>query len=518
MAVALVVTLGGCASAKDRIGDASGPPVLGSKNGASIIERVEVSKGDQKTTIRAVANQAIRYFAIRQEEPPAVILNLTGTRIAAPIAPIEIKNDLVDTVFVSQTSSKGSASRILVTLRTDAHYEIHPRPDGLVIEVSATAAADDPAVDAGAPSGQASVAGVIDDTPIAGGEDTAAEVAPAKALVDVRVDKGGDGTEIALELDGRPAQYESSTLSDPSRLVVDLHGISEASGKRQIAVGTAEVDRVRVGRHPDRVRVVLDLADDEARYAIEPDGSRLVIALGRRSAALAGRIAPAGADDTTRIEEGSKPQAIAEAGDSRDVSAQERAEPESSDDTVGAGVSAEESAPVRPSEDPVVKSLLADLKPSDPVMPPSTPIVAALDTPGTADDDTITGDESMSDYVTERPEISLGFRPGKIYHGNLISLDFKDADIQNILRLIAEVSGLNVVAGDDVEGKVTVRLVNVPWDQALDVVLASRKLGYIKTGNIIRVAPAERLKSEEAQYLADRRSKEKLQDLVVKLQ
>jgi type IV pilus assembly protein PilQ len=345
--------------------------------------------------------------------------------------------------------------------------------------------------------------------------EVAAEVGPAKALLAVRVDKGSEGTEIALELDGRPAQYDSSTLSNPSRLVVDLYGIAEASGKKQISIGTAEVDQVRVGRHPDKVRVVLDLASDEAPYAIEPDGSRLVIALGRRSAALADRIAPA--DAASRAEEEPKPQAIAEAGGSRDVEDPERAVTESSDDNTGAGVSAEERAPVRPSEDPAVKSMLADLKPSDPVMPSSTPIVAALDAPGAEEKD-VEIDSPVSQVLTERPEISLGFRPGKIYHGNLISLDFKDADIQNILRLIAEVSRLNVVAGDDVEGKVTVRLVNVPWDQALDVVLASRKLGYIRTGNIIRVAPAERLKAEEAQYLADRRSKEKLEDLIVKLQ
>jgi type IV pilus assembly protein PilQ len=115
------------------------------------------------------------------------------------------------------------------------------------------------------------------------------------------------------------------------------------------------------------------------------------------------------------------------------------------------------------------------------------------------------------------PEISMGFRPGKVYTGRLMSLDFKDADIQNILRLIAEVSGLNVVAGDDVKGTVTVRLVNVPWDQALDIVLASRALGYVRSGNILRVAPAERLKAEEAAMLADRRS-EKLEILVVEAQ
>ena len=60
-------------------------------------------------------------------------------------------------------------------------------------------------------------------------------------------------------------------------------------------------------------------------------------------------------------------------------------------------------------------------------------------------------------------------RPEKIYTGRKLSLDFKDADIKNILRLIAEVSNLNIIAGDDVTGKITMRLVDVPWDQALEI-------------------------------------------------
>ncbi len=111
-----------------------------------------------------------------------------------------------------------------------------------------------------------------------------------------------------------------------------------------------------------------------------------------------------------------------------------------------------------------------------------------------------------------------GFDEDKSYAGRRISLDFKDADIANILRLIAEVSDLNVIAGQEVSGKVTIRLVDVPWDQALDVILLTKGLGFVRIGNILRIAPVETLKMESEARLQDRRSREKLEDLVVKLQ
>jgi type IV pilus assembly protein PilQ len=87
-----------------------------------------------------------------------------------------------------------------------------------------------------------------------------------------------------------------------------------------------------------------------------------------------------------------------------------------------------------------------------------------------------------------------------------------------VLRLIAEVSDLNLIAGDEVKGNVTIRLVDVPWDQALDVILLTKGLGFIRVGNILRVAPADIIKAEEELRLQERRNKEKLVDLVVKLQ
>jgi type IV pilus assembly protein PilQ len=111
-----------------------------------------------------------------------------------------------------------------------------------------------------------------------------------------------------------------------------------------------------------------------------------------------------------------------------------------------------------------------------------------------------------------------GLLEGKVYTGRRISLDFKDVEIDDVLRLIAEVSDLNIIAGDEVAGQVTIRLVDVPWDQALDVILVTKGLGFVRVGNVLRIAPSEVLKSEEEARLQEKRAKEKLEDLVVKLQ
>ncbi len=110
-----------------------------------------------------------------------------------------------------------------------------------------------------------------------------------------------------------------------------------------------------------------------------------------------------------------------------------------------------------------------------------------------------------------------GFHEGKRYTGELISLDFHQADMSNILRLIAEVSGLNVIAGDAVRGKITIRLRDVPWDQALDIILMTQGLGFYRMGDVLRIAPADVLRREEEARLQERRAKEKLEDLVVRL-
>jgi type IV pilus secretin PilQ/predicted competence protein len=102
------------------------------------------------------------------------------------------------------------------------------------------------------------------------------------------------------------------------------------------------------------------------------------------------------------------------------------------------------------------------------------------------------------------------------YTGRLISLDLQDADIDSALRIIAEVSSLNIVAGDGVAGKVTLKLVDVPWDQALDVILKSQGLDKVLEGNVLRVAPVDKLKQERESFKEARVAEEELEPLSVK--
>jgi type IV pilus assembly protein PilQ len=96
-------------------------------------------------------------------------------------------------------------------------------------------------------------------------------------------------------------------------------------------------------------------------------------------------------------------------------------------------------------------------------------------------------------------------RPGankKRFTGRRIDLDFKSADIHNILHLLADVGGVNVVTSDDVKGEVTIKMRDVPWDQALDVVLRQKQLGQVREGNLVRVAPLQVLEKELEQEIA----------------
>ncbi|MFB3121728.1 MAG: type IV pilus secretin PilQ [Candidatus Binatia bacterium] len=101
----------------------------------------------------------------------------------------------------------------------------------------------------------------------------------------------------------------------------------------------------------------------------------------------------------------------------------------------------------------------------------------------------------------------------KEYTGQRISLDFKDADIKNVFRLLAEISDLNIVVTDDVSRKVTVRLVDVPWDQAMDILLDTNGLGCERKNNVVRISTVGRLRAEKDAIKAARDAEERLEPL-----
>lgn len=116
-----------------------------------------------------------------------------------------------------------------------------------------------------------------------------------------------------------------------------------------------------------------------------------------------------------------------------------------------------------------------------------------------------------------------GFAPGMLgqqrqaFAGKRIDLDLKDADIHNVLRLLADVGQVNIVTADNVSGTVTIRMRNVPWDQALDVVLQSKNLGMVRQANMIRVAPLDALENERKLQIARRLQEVQLAPLETRL-
>jgi len=116
-----------------------------------------------------------------------------------------------------------------------------------------------------------------------------------------------------------------------------------------------------------------------------------------------------------------------------------------------------------------------------------------------------------------------GFAPGVLgqqrqaFAGKRIDLDLKDADIHNVLRLLADVGQVNIVTADNVSGSVTIRMRNVPWDQALDVVLQSKNLGMVRQANMIRVAPLDALENERKLQIARRLQEVQLAPLETRL-
>jgi type IV pilus secretin PilQ/predicted competence protein len=117
------------------------------------------------------------------------------------------------------------------------------------------------------------------------------------------------------------------------------------------------------------------------------------------------------------------------------------------------------------------------------------------------------------------PEIGIGAETvgKKKYTGMRISLEFKEADIRDVFRLIAEVSKLNIIVTDDVKGNVTVRMKNVPWDQALDVILNTNNLGMVRVGNVVRISPLDRLRKEEKERLEFIEETKKKEPLITRL-
>ncbi len=122
-------------------------------------------------------------------------------------------------------------------------------------------------------------------------------------------------------------------------------------------------------------------------------------------------------------------------------------------------------------------------------------------------------DDTYVVEVKERPKKTLVTEAEKIYVGERLTLNFQDIDVRAVLQLLADTSGQNIVVSDTVKGRVTLRLQNVPWDQAMDIVLRTKGLDMRKKDNVILVAPQAEIAAREKAELAAQKDIQELAPL-----
>jgi type IV pilus secretin PilQ/predicted competence protein len=274
-------------------------------------------------------------------------------------------------------------------------------------------------------------------------------------------DNGQQG--VFAKLSRAPREVSHYTLSSPNRLVIEMLG--DTSGElsaEQYPIDNPLIEQIRVGRDQNKIRVTITLRGAEfPEYTVDDLNDTLVAFLGEphgtsspvhEQLVFTQRPVPGAARPGMQVARSEEdPPAAASAGEAGKA-----------DSAAAAGDEAKAQ------------------KTKDVVRIHGSHVTTA------PKDETMT--ESDSSYA-----VGAG---AKQYYGQPVSLDLKDADIHNVLRLLADVSNLNIVATDDVKGNITLRLFDVPWDQALDIILQVMNLESVQDGNVVRISTVKRLREE----------------------
>jgi type IV pilus assembly protein PilQ len=381
----------------------------------------------------------------------------------------------------------------------------------------------------------------------------------AHSLEKVTVGETRDGqVSVTLLGDGWLAPKDF-VLANPPRVVLDLPGVKNEVRQRAIAVSGNVVTKVRVSQFqtsPEYVtRVVLDLSAP-APHALASDGERLAVIVGQDAVAsaaaqtpsIAAAAAPAAAPvseperkaeaaPVTQTEIAPAPAPVPEptmeakaapapvAEEKPVIEAKSTIEPAPA--TAPAPSHVEAKVEVKKAEPPAAPVVLASAPaPSAHHTDSATPAAASAPSAPTTSTTTAASKPASKSSPATAPrgrnealfeaaaaaldqEQAATAQAGSAYRsrtiaesptqftGEPISLDLKDADIKDVFRTISQLTGLNIVIDPEVRGTVTVQLEDVPWDQALDLILKQNSLGYVLENNIMRIATTAKLQAEE---------------------
>ncbi len=440
-------------------GEAAPPadaPVGGAK---ARIESITAESLDSGTLVSIKSDHPLSYTSYDPDET-TLVLELPDVDVSSLEPVITVGTPELATIEIKVRGSEKS-SHAVIEMHCLAAGERRIKPMGqelhVFLERSAFASAGAPAADAasmGAPETLPGVeAGQPGDPHLESEAQTAdTSISAAKTLKGVAVSGTEEDPVFRLEGDGH-LEYDAFELEDPARLVVDIHGVRNGLDVNTIAVGSPRVDRVRVSQFaekPEMVsRVVFDLMEPQ-EFRIESLDSSLEVTFSGPKLQRSADIDPAAAP----------PAEVAPAGAETDLRA-------ASMDLAGTDV--------------VLFDRAASMQEGEEEAPGS----------GTV--------STLRDTIYESRTIAGG-KPE--YVGEKISVAFRDADLREVMFFFADVMKMNVVLDPDVTGKVDIRLNQVPWDQAFQVILKNQGLDAVEEDNVIRIAKTSKLRQEAADVRA----------------
>jgi type IV pilus assembly protein PilQ len=338
---------------------------------------------------------------------------------------------------------------------------------------------------------------------------------------------------MTLHLSGPAPQPLSFTIDNPARISIDLPGTTLALPSRRIDVHAQGIESILAAESKDRSRLVVEL-DRMIPYSMRVDGNDVVVTLG------AGSTDVAAVQPTSQSQPSAAP-ATASAAQS-DASAEAPAGPRAisnidfrrSSDGAGRVIVNLTDPHTQINLRQVGDQIVVDF--ADTELPGQflkrydatdfgTP-VTGFDVTRSGNDTRVvisaTGNYEQLAYQTDNQyvvEVQPQRRTAAVpeqqrkYTGERLTLNFQDIDTRAVLQLLADASGQNIVVSDTVKGSVTLRLQNVPWDQALDIVLKTKGLDKRQQGNVIIVAPAEELAAREKAEFAATKDLQELEPL-----
>jgi type IV pilus assembly protein PilQ len=354
---------------------------------------------------------------------------------------------------------------------------------------------------------------------------SAANAQDGNRLQDIQVQSlPGQRVELKLIMSGTAPEPLAFTIDDPARIALDLPDTSLGLTSRRRDVNLGPLDTVLTAEANGRTRVVLNL-DSMVAYETRASGNTVTIILGdgenydAGTTQFASSVAP-----TSSVAAGAR--AITNVDFRRTRDGGGRVIVNLTDPSTPVDIRQEGGRVVAVFKD---TDLPSELMRRLDVMDFATP-VTTVDTLRTNLDTriVISADgkyeqlayQSDNDFTieinpaaAEAEEGSTLFSETKEYEGQRLTLNFQDIETRAVLQLLAETSGRNIVVSDTVQGNVTLRLRNVPWDQALDIVMTTKGLDMRQNGNVIIVAPAEEIAARETADLEAQQAISELEPL-----